>query len=620
MTTQREQDRKPVGFRRQRRLRFILICIVAFGAAFAFSRLAAPYLISSAVVRSAIASAVAEWTGHEVLITGTPLISFWPEPRVTLNELTIFKREDQDQVLLGRIGNLSASFSLWSAIRGAPEFENFRFVRPQMRVERNLDGYLDWSDEGLLSAAVRNASLADDATQYLDPQHDADIGTITVVDGELTLFDEGTEATVTLTDINTEIEWQRLSTGLKAEGSLVAGGEAIRLMIDMRQPLAMFGGNPTQITADLNSDTMKFVFSGIADIVHLQPQAGRLTFEVSSFEAIRKWTGLRIAGTEHWNTLKFTAMVSPVDDLIRFEDLAFTVNGVSGSGLLDLHDVDDGKSRLTGTIAVERIDLLHLAKAFDLEMDRTSDVRPPGIGHWLDLDITLSAQRGSIGSLDLGEVATSITTSEDTTKLLIADAGLVGGRINASFAGLGEGYERGANFRVSLEGVDLGQLAAMLDLKGPSLRGTGSLELIGTVDKPLFSASLQDVSGSINLSMRDGVLAGFNLAGLRQLAGDKAYFPLGAAGEGDYSFTQLSFAARFAHGAAEIDRASLVSTSETLSFSGLIPFSSGGIAVTGSVLPNPSSEEVEENRKVEFRFFVGGSWPDPVVTPFPHFR
>ena len=52
-------------------------------------RAVAPYLVSSSVVRSAIASSITAWVGHEVSIDDVADIRFWPQPEITLTGIKV---------------------------------------------------------------------------------------------------------------------------------------------------------------------------------------------------------------------------------------------------------------------------------------------------------------------------------------------------------------------------------------------------------------------------------------------------------------------------------------------------------------------------------------------------
>jgi AsmA protein len=121
------------------------------------------------------------------------------------------------------------------------------------------------------------------------------------------------------------------------------------------------------------------------------------------------------------------------------------------------------------------------------------------------------------------------------------------------------------------------------------------------------------MSGSLTISSDSGELANFDASGLRRLAADRAYFQLSAAGSGSFDYRTLDMAVRFADGSAEVERARIVGEDETLVLSGIIPYSRQALALTGELLDT----EAEQRTAPPLRFFIGGSWNDPVISPIP---
>src|SRR6478752_6743572 len=93
--------RKNLGRPLSRRSRRVLIGAIIALCLFSLFQIIAPFLISSTVVRESMERAVAEWTGHDVTIEGTPDIRFWPKPRITLREITIRKQTEGGERVLG---------------------------------------------------------------------------------------------------------------------------------------------------------------------------------------------------------------------------------------------------------------------------------------------------------------------------------------------------------------------------------------------------------------------------------------------------------------------------------------------------------------------------------------
>ncbi|MGO7624482.1 hypothetical protein ACC687_41975, partial [Rhizobium ruizarguesonis] len=60
---------------------------------------------------------LSKWTGYHAEIKGSPVLEFWPTPRITLNHITIRQPRESGDKLLGSIESLSSDFSLIDALR-----------------------------------------------------------------------------------------------------------------------------------------------------------------------------------------------------------------------------------------------------------------------------------------------------------------------------------------------------------------------------------------------------------------------------------------------------------------------------------------------------------------------
>ncbi len=127
----------------------------AIGIALAVGYNAAlPLVISTTDVRPTMERMLDAWSGGKSRITGEPDIRFWPNPTLTLYGATI-ETTDGTPRTLARIGSITASFSLLSALRGEPALEDIRLIEPVVTLERGADGTLNWSGR----AGLRRADL-----------------------------------------------------------------------------------------------------------------------------------------------------------------------------------------------------------------------------------------------------------------------------------------------------------------------------------------------------------------------------------------------------------------------------------------------------------------------------
>ncbi len=121
------------------------------------------------------------------------------------------------------------------------------------------------------------------------------------------------------------------------------------------------------------------------------------------------------------------------------------------------------------------------------------------------------------------------------------------------------------------------------------------------------------MSGELDIRADGGAIVGVNADGLRRLSRDNAYFQLRAAGAGEFDYRTLDMALRFSEGSAEVEKAVVVGETETLSLTGIIPYSRQALALTGEL----STGSAEPDETAPLRFFIGGAWQDPVISPIP---
>ncbi|MFN7009943.1 MAG: AsmA-like C-terminal region-containing protein [Allorhizobium sp.] len=609
-----ERRRHPAA---RRLLRFALIGLAVLAALFLVSRTAAPYLVSSSIVRSAMERAVAEWTGHEVTMSGAPEIAFWPKPRVTLNGVTITKPAPGGVKVLGRIERLSATFGLYSAMRGRPHFDTFHLLRPRFHVDRDAEGRLDWASEGLLSAAVRKVAPDGAGAQTLEAGLDEAVGAVTVEDGSIELADTASGRLWTANGIAAEIVWPRLSQGLKATALFDVAGLGLKLDLSSPQPLLLFGGRDAAVNMMLDAAAFSARFDGIANLAGGLVRSGAVSLGVKDVAALRAWSGLRLAGIDALRQAQLAANIERAGDALRLDDLEFDINDTHGTGILSLTRPSDGKPRVSGTLAFDRLNITRLLSAFSLDLPSAEEEdapaeRPPRLLQWLDFDLTLSAGRADLPPFELNDVAASIMATGKAVQFDVADAVFEGGDLTASFVGAGSGFARGGDLTLSIRNADFAAIADHLEVKGPVARGRASVELALSTRQPAWETGLSDIAGTIRFKAENGVLTGINTPELRRLSQTSAYFQLSAGGEGALPYDSLNYSARFSDGKAEVLDARLAGPEETLTVSGVVPYADNALALSGELFATDPADDATLPR---LRFFIGGAWPDPVLTP-----
>lgn len=575
---------------------------------FLLFEIVAPYLISSTVVRQSMEGAVGRWTGHEVRIEGTTEIRFWPKPRITIADVTIRKSiAGGGERVLGHVARLSAAFDLLGALRGHPQFQDFRLTTPQIHVMRDAAGRLDWASDGLLSRAVSTVR-ANGPQQVLDPASDAEIGEIRISNGLLEIADAGGK-TIRLENIDGTVDWPALSLGMRLKARARFQDQPLQLDIGTAQPLLLFSGRSADTIASVQSTLFSGSFNGVANLAAHGFISGDADISIPDLPGLLKWAALDLAAAADLKTLSMKARLISNETALRFEELALGLNDITATGILDLSLPEGKRPRLTGTLAVGNIDFSPVAQTLGKSIiDGSEDARQ--LRSRMELDVRLSAQHAVLGPFELGEVALGIMNIGEQSRLDILDSDFETGRLTGRIATSKSGTNDAVAVRLMVHDADFANIIPRLKLHGPLPAGRGSMEIALDVARPLTPLAWRDAQGSVRLTMGPGIIPRLDLPALRQLAAQKPYFPLSDAAGADLPFQSLQVTADLRNGSADIRSGEIATAEETITLAGVIPYVNNSLALSSMI--HPLSPSVQP-----FGFFIGGSWPDPVIWPLP---
>ncbi len=600
--------RKNLGRPLGRRSRRVLIGSIIALCLFSLFQLVAPFLISSTVVRESMERAVAEWTGHDVEIDGTPDIRFWPEPRITLREITIRKQAEDGERVLGRVARLSASFDLLQALVGQPEFKDFRLTDPEIYVLREADGRLDWANDGLLSRAVRDVQ-PDGSGQVLAADDDARMGDVRISNGLFEVSDVVSGRITRLQSINGTLDWPWLSRRLELKADANFNGKALTLDMSSTQPLLLLSGKSGNLSGTMTSALFHGQFQGVANLAANAFLSGDAELTVPDLAAAMNWAGMNFTGVERLKSFSLKTRLVTNDSILRFDNLSLGLNDAKATGILDLMLLPDRPARLTGTLAFDRMDLsAALAAIAPRALGDTS--RTSGQLADLELDLRLSAQQAMLGRFMLSEAAVSVMNVGDQSRIDIADSDFETGRLTGRIATVKGGTAGAVALRLAIQDADFGNIVKELGLAGPLPAARGSLDLSLDIDRPLEPEAWRNAKGALRFRAERGSLSGVNLAGIRQLAAQKPYFPLSDAGSGSLEFDHIDISANLADGSADIREGRITGATETLTLSGVIPYINNSLALSATVATAAAAAGTPP-----LMVFIGGSWPNPVIWP-----
>ncbi|WP_413711008.1 AsmA family protein [Rhizobium sp. Rhizsp82] len=595
------------------RLATLLLLISA--VIFVALRVAAPFVVSTGMVRSGIEDALSRWTGYKAEIKGSPELEFWPTPRITLHQIAIRQPPNAGNKLLGTIDSLSADFSLIEALRGHASFHEFHLLRPNLSLTRDQQGLIDWTYAGQLAKAIDGAHQ-DGNAQVLNRKLDAEVGAITVEDGTLNVTDLATSKTYHFEGVTADINWPRLSSGMSAVLIARTAGQDLKLDFSSRNPLLVFGGKTTELKASLASNLVTASFSGLGSITNLTGLSGNISATIGDMPALLAWSGKSIPGIESLKSFSISSDVLSAANGLRFNNVTLGLNGATATGVMDISSVRNNRAKLGGTLAFDTMNLKPFFDAFALRLAAGEETATPDGGplQRLDLDLRFSAKEMQLAPFNLSDVGASVIVSSNEAKFDIGDSQFEGGTMLAHLEATRGDFDGGGKLQMSIRGADFGALVERLQLKGPLPLTTGSLDLNLKTTKPLWTAGLGDVTGQLTFHAGTGSIANLDVEAIRNQSAQQKFFPLSAAGDHSFPFTEAQLTANFSAGSAELEGVSIKGAVETLTLSGIIPYESNGLALSGSL------QATDDTRAAELPllpFFIGGSWPNPVISPVP---
>ncbi|HEV7317657.1 MAG TPA: AsmA family protein [Ensifer sp.] len=591
------RDARP--WSRLSRRHFLWPAAIGVGLAAGYNA-ALPLLISTADVRPTVEHMLDAWSGGKSRIASDPEISFWPEPTLTLRAATI-ETADGTSRKLAHIGRITASFSLLSAFTGTPKLKDMQLIEPVVTLQRQTDGTLNWQRPHWLS--VPGSSIDDD--------DDTPFGDVTVENGRLQIIDLVTNRTQEFSGISGTIKWPNFSDHLSAQLSGSLGGQLVNWTLDCNEPLTLLAGRNAALKTSLTSTPLNLSFEGTGNISQTPIVTGRLQISTVSLQALATWYQGTADPTLPDKSFSLGANVTSNDASLKLDELQMTLGDATATGILDIASPPNGVPRLEGTLAFDHIDLnglQPLIEQLSSERDEIIQRVSDAFARSVRADIRLSAQEAVVGPVRLSDLAAGVIIDHGRASIDIADSTYANGRLSGRISVSEAGLANGGKLELVLKNADLASALSGLGFSGPVPNGRGNVNFDLTTAHPFWAKQAADASGRIRLSLANGSLFGFDPKAFADLVRAGEFFSLAQASDGSFAFQTADIEATFEQGSARLNRALFTGQSGNLSVNGVIPYRTGSLALAGTYTDALNADQ-------RLRFFVGGSWPNAVISP-----
>jgi AsmA protein len=597
--TLRRHANRPFG----RVLLISMATLIVLGIIF---RIAAPFMISTRVVRESMENSVSQWTGHSATIGKVSRIRFWPHPEVTLTDITINRDTGKGEKTLAKIAELSATFDLGKALLGQPVFENFHLVDPHVTLTRTRAGSLEWTDGGLLMEAIADAGQTS-GRGAVALERDAPIGEMQVTNGTIEIVNDGDGQSMQFDAINGTLDWPKLSGAVEINAETIFRGRRITLDVSTSQPLLLLAGRSGLFQGLASTDIGLARFNGMASFSPRGYFSGDAELRTSDMPAMLRWLDINPALADGLFSASATAKIIADSDDLRFEELSLGLNDEHATGLLEIDTPLQGQPRLSGTLAFDHIDFLRLLKAMEPAIGDDNE-KLPSLVRRLELDLRISARTAALGAVQLQDVALGLMNVAQQFRLDILDGSMQPGRLTGRVNTIKDNERDAVAIRLSLRGADFAAIARQFNMTGPVPATQGTFDLSLDLPRPLNRDAWNSAVGTIQFNSGPGRLDGLNLSTIRQLAGQKPYFALGEAADGSLDFDSIKANAVVHDGIADIREAQIAGANDLVTLTGAVPLVNRSFALSATVTPKAGTDK-------PLNLFIGGAWPSPVFWP-----
>ena len=480
----------------------ILVIIACFIAAI-------PFLVSTQTVRNGITAKIEELTGREVTFQGNPSLSFSPFLGFEISDLELIDPNNNETTQpLFKVEKVKAQIDLLPALTGKVEITEYQFLRPKIFLQTDKSGNNNWDfNKGSLTKALK---IANDnrANQTTNTFSFAGIGNLLITDGILIYENEVTNTSKTVTSMNGMISWPDLNSQIDITGNGIWRGEGITTNAKIKNPIEILSGGESPVTIDLNSQPLSFIFDGTANMLANLFVKGELEAKTPSINRLAEILETDLgdfSSSEEWNA---KGLFEATANNTNLSQANFSIGENTATGVIRVSALEDGKSKLDGTLAFETIDLVDYFNSLGL----TSETKiQPEIISDLNIDLRISSQVISVGTITLDKVAAAIIMDNQGWTFDIGDASAFNGKLVAKLGERLANEKRQAFLDISATDMDADSITKLLGAETFGISGKTSFVANVRSNKLKDGLLKSGLNGSFSGKFSDGEITGIDL-------------------------------------------------------------------------------------------------------------
>jgi AsmA protein len=610
----------------------LMMALVAGGVVVAL-----PYLVSTDLIRARLIQEISNWTGYTVESRQSPQISFFPIFSASLGDVSIRNPWQSQGAPFMQAERIEVDLSLLSALMGNIEFTETKIVRPRFVIDEPIKSLSEIGEalaksDGRIGDVVREARaavLANPAKPDMSTVSSQPFGRVRLEDAMVTFKRPINGAEEQISSISGVFDWPQTSGVASFQGKAIWHGEETEIDSSATRAVLLLAGGTSPLQISLSSTPLTLSFNGSANISKDQFFEGTLSLTSPSLRRTLEWSRTATIPAAPIGSFALDASVSGSATRMKLDGLTATLNDIPAKGVIEVV-LDQGTPSIAGTLAFETLDLHSVFSGFMPLPDglgNSDAVIDTAFLKQLNLDLRVSAQKATLGPVNLSKVAATAQMRNGRAIFDIGEASAFDGSVAASFQLADEG-DGAALGELRLNGTDVNS-ASIASLLGLGKRfelgkGTMSLVLKGPISR--WSTALANAKGTLSMRFGAGQIRSLDFNSLLSKAKTDRFFSLNEKTDAWLAFDRLEIKANIMDGVASLDTAQIQNKSGTLNFAGIVTLIGKSLALTGDfAAPVAAAATAQGGAATDApkpeptfnhtRFFIGGSWDNPFISP-----
>ncbi|MBB3237722.1 AsmA family protein [Phyllobacterium endophyticum] len=610
----------------------LLLALAAAGVVAAL-----PFLVSTDLIRARLIQEISNWTGYSVESRQTPQITFFPAFTASLGDITIRNPWQSEGAPFMQAERIEVDLSLLSALLGKTEFTETKIVRPRFVIDEPIKSLSEIGEalsrsDGRIGDVVREARAAVEANPAkpdMSTVSSQPFGRVRLEDAMVTFKRPINGAEEQISSISGVFDWPQTSGVASFQGKAIWHGEETEIDSSATRALLLLAGGTSPLQVNISSTPLTLSFNGSANISKDQFFEGTLSLTSPSLRRTLEWSRMATIPGAPIGSFALDASVSGSATRMKLDGLTATLNDNPAKGVIEIV-LDQGTPSVTGTLAFDTLDIHSVFAGFMPLPDGSTEsdaVIDSGFLKQLNLDLRVSTQVATIGTINLSKVAATAQIRNGRAMFDIGEATAFDGSVAASFqlADEGDGATTG-ELRLNGTDVNSASIAALMGFGSRFQLGKGTMSLVLKGPISRWSSALANAKGTLSMRFGSGQIRSLDFNSLLSKAKTDRFFSLNEKTDAWLAFDRFEVKANIMDGVAALDTAQIVTKSGTLSFAGIVTLIGKSLALTGDFAAQGAAAATEtaggtaEAARPQMtanhtRFFIGGSWDNPFISP-----